>query len=144
MVIVCEYRTGCHCSRAVVNASPGEARQASSIARFTTMAAITSRSMVVLPVPGGPLTANTPQVSLSVRRIWFTANCWLKASGRLVSVTHRPEGIRSGAQPARTHSDSFCTSVRVVPGLVARYWLSALPAFPRSSAPLMSAKSLAT
>jgi hypothetical protein len=36
-------------------------------------AAITSRSMVVFPVPGGPLTADRPAESLSVWLIWFTA-----------------------------------------------------------------------
>jgi hypothetical protein len=64
------------------------------------MAAITSRSMVVLPVPGGPLTANRPEVPLSVRRIWFTANCWLKARGRSVPVNDA--NPRTGATRSNT------------------------------------------
>ncbi len=67
------------------------------MARSTTLAATRSRSIVVLPVPGGPLTANRPEAGASSAMIASTANCWLRASGLFGAVGQRPGGTRSGA-----------------------------------------------
>lgn len=79
-------------------ASFGDFSVASSAARLTTIAAIRSRSSVVLPVPGGPLTANIA-VLLS-RMIVFTANCWLMTSARSRSAGQRPDAKPSGLVPS--------------------------------------------
>ena len=94
------------------NASLGSFNSASLHARFTTFPARISRSMVVLPVPGGPLTPTIPRLSDSSVSTLLTANCWLNANPCVGLAGHRPRGICSALVPSFTTSGCAITSMR--------------------------------
>src|SRR3546814_363271 len=62
--------------RLVWNASPAELRRARACARLVMFSAKISRSNVVFPVPGGPLTENSPPLD-NAETLLFMANCFI-------------------------------------------------------------------
>ncbi|SKT55439.1 Uncharacterised protein [Mycobacteroides abscessus subsp. abscessus] len=64
-----------HVTGSPTKARPGCTRSASWQARSTTLPATRSRSIVVLPVPGGPLTPIRPAPALRFANASLTANC---------------------------------------------------------------------
>ena len=80
-------------------------------------AATRSRSRVVLPVPGGPLTPRMPPLSASSAIARFTASCW-RAQRVVVLLGQRPAGKRAGCTRGRPRR---CRSARP-PAAVPRSW----------------------
>ncbi len=105
-------------NRRPVKARPGSGSAASRCALVTTRSATRSRSMVVLPVPGGPLTPMRPGVESRPDAV-ITASCWFSASACAGLLGQRPPGTARGAVLASTWSNAFRTSIREAAGISA-------------------------